>query len=157
MMGTFYWIYFHIFFRCVYTFSSPKISVLFNRQGTRLVGGRIKDPSLMIFDFPSSNGAVDAGSVRLSAQGFPPPIVGSNTFCFAGQEEDLVVAASETDCNLYVWSLPESQGKDLTVNQSLFILRGHTAEVYTVRCNNDMLLASAGAEKTIKLWKPFTL
>ena len=29
--------------------------------------------------------------------------------CFAGKERDLVVNASDTDCDLYVWSLPNSQ------------------------------------------------
>ena len=43
--------------------------------------------------------------------------------------------------------------RDVTINQSLTALRGHTAPVYTVRYdhNNDVL-ASGGAESIIKLW-----
>ena len=74
--------------------------------------------------------------------------------CFAGEYDELVVAASE-DHSLHVWSLPESQGRDVTINQSLIALLGHTNKVYTVRYdhNNDVL-ASAGYEKIIKLWNP---
>ena len=94
------------------------------------------------------------GKVRLSSQGFSLPGVGLNALCFAGQDHELVVAASE-DHSLHVWSLPDSQGRDTTVNQSLIALRGHTNKVYTVRYdhNNDVL-ASAGYEKIIKLWNP---
>ena len=71
--------------------------------------------------------------------------------CFAGQDDELVVAASK-DHSLHVWSLPESQGRDVTVNQSAIALRGHT-DVLTVRYdhNNDVL-ASGGYEEIIKLW-----
>ena len=74
--------------------------------------------------------------------------------CFAGQDDELVVAASE-DHSLHVWSLPDSQGRDTTINQSIFALRGHTEEVYSIRYdhNNDVL-ASAGADKITKLWNP---
>ena len=92
------------------------------------------------------------GKMRLSSQGFSLPAAGWNTICFAGRDDELVVAASE-DHSLHIWSLLDNQGRDTTINQSLTALRGHTARVYTVRYdhNNDVL-ASAGAEKVIKLW-----
>ena len=74
--------------------------------------------------------------------------------CFAGEYDELVVATSE-DHSLHVWSLPDSEGRDVTVEQSAIALRGHTAGVSDVRYdhNNDVL-ASAGREKIIKIWSP---
>ena len=98
------------------------------------------------------DGAV--GKVRLTSQGFSLPGVGFNKMCFAGRGDELVVTVSEDHRN-HVWSLPDSQGRDATINQSLIALRGHTAAITSVRFdhNND-ILASAGAEKIIKLWNP---
>ena len=129
---------------------------MFNRQGTRLLGGRITDPYLMVTEVPSLTGGAAAAlqNVRLSATGFHFPNTGRNKYCFAGRDDDLVVSAS-SDHNLYVWSLPESQGNDISVNESLLVLRGHSKEVYAVRfdpCND--VLASAGQEMVIKLWTP---
>ena len=105
-----------------------------------------------VSSFGAGGGAAAGGRVRLSAQGFSPPTASRYTYCFAGRDEDLVVSASG-DNNLYVWSLPDSQGNAISVNRSLFILRGHIQPVYAVRydpCND--ILASAGGEKIIKLW-----
>ena len=124
----------------------------FNRRGTRLLYGVSKQPPV-VFDVPSEEQMGGApGTVGLSSQGFYLPDFGFNTMCFAGQEDELVVAASE-DHSLHVWSLPDSQGRDTTINQSAIALRGHTAPVLTVRYdhNNDVL-ASASAQKIIKLW-----
>ena len=130
------------------------VGATFNRQGTRLLYGLSEQPPV-VFDVPleeQMDGAT--GKVRLSSHGFSLPDAGINTLCFAGKEDEVVAAASE-DNSLHVWSLPESQGRDMTINQSIFALRGHTGDVYTV-CydhNNDVL-ASGGREKTIKLWNP---
>ena len=109
--------------------------------------------SAVVFDV-SSGEQLDGAprKVRLSSQGFSLPDAGRNMFCFAGKDDEQVAAAS-MDNSLHVWSLPDSQGRDITVDQSLIALRGHTARVYTVRYdhNND-ILASAGADQTIKLW-----
>ena len=124
----------------------------FNRRGNRLLYGKAKQP-LVVFDIPSEEQIGGApGKVRLSSQGFSLPDIGRNTMCFAGKDGELVVAASE-DHSLHVWSLPDSLGRDVTVEQPLTALRGHTDDVYTVRYdhNNDVL-ASAGREKIIKIW-----
>ena len=124
----------------------------FNRQGTRLLYGKVKQPPI-VFDVPSEEQKDGAtGKVRLSSSGFSLPDFGWNTLCFAGEDDELVVAASK-DHSLHVWSLPDSQGRDTTINQSIFALRGHTEEVYSIRYdhNNDVL-ASGGREKIIKLW-----
>ena len=130
------------------------VSAAFNRRGTRLLYGVTKQPPV-VFDVPSEEQKDGAtGKVRLSSQGFSLPGGGSNTICFAGKDDELVVAASK-DHSLHVWSLPDSQGRDMTINQSLIALRGNNDEVYSVRYdhNNDVL-ASAGAKKIIKLWSP---
>ena len=53
------------------------------------------------------------------------PDFGWNTFFFAGEDDEMVVAASE-DHSLHVWSLLDSQGRDLTVNQSPIALGADT-------------------------------
>ena len=66
------------------------------------------------------------GKVRLTSQGFSLPGVGFNKMCFAGRGDELVVTVSEDHRN-HVWSLPDSQGRDTTVNhQSAIALRGLT-------------------------------
>ena len=115
---------------------------MFNRQGTRLLGGLINDPFVVVTDVPTFTGGAAAaatGHIYLSAEGFSVP-GGRNILCFAGRDDDLVVSAS-TDHNLYVWSLPDSQGNAISVNQSLFVLRGNTQPVYAVRYDpcNDVL------------------
>ena len=127
-------------------------SAAFNRRGTRLLLGVGKQPPV-VFDVPSEEQLDGApGKVRLTSQGFSLPDAGRNSFCFAGNDEEQVIAASQ-DHSLHVWSLLDSEGRDITTNQSLIALRGLTDEVYCVRYdhNNDVL-ASAGAEKIIKLW-----
>ncbi len=132
---------------------------MFNRQVTRLLGRRIEDPCVLVTDVPVSSsgaggGAAAGGRVRLSAQGFSPPTASRYTYCFAGRDDDLVVSVSG-DNNLYIWLLPESQGNDISVKESLLTLHGHTDLVLAVRydpCNDA--LASAVVEKIIKLWTP---
>ena len=102
------------------------------------------------------------GSVRLSNEEYSNPDFSFDLLCFAGKEDGLVVYSSSkwsNDYNLFVCSLLDSQGRDLTVDQSLLsVLRGHTDDVYTVRYDhNTDTLASAGAEQTIKLWTPSNL
>ena len=126
----------------------------FNRRGTRLLYGIGKQP-LVVFDVPTEEQMGGApGKVRLTSQGFSLPDIGWNTLCFAGEDDELVVAASK-DHSLHVWSLPDSQGRDVTINQSLIALRGHKGPVFSIRYdhNNDVL-ASGGREKIIKLWNP---
>ena len=112
---------------------------------------------MAVVDIPSLTGgaSADAGQVRLLSDGYSLPGFGRNKFCFAGRDDDLVVSAS-TDNNLHVWALPEShEGNEISVNEALLVLRGHTQPVFAVRfdpCND--VLASAGEENIIKLWTP---
>ena len=130
----------------------------FNRKGTRLLSTALGQPPV-VYDVPANNDSSignAVGSVRLSTEGYSPHNCSLDFMCFAGKEDELVVSPSSNDHNLYVWSLmPKSQGSDLTVNQSVAVLCGHSDEVYTVRYDhNTDTLASAGEEQTIKLWTP---
>ena len=128
-----------------------------NRQGTRIFGGKNKGP-LTIIDIPyfttAGTAAATTGQFHLSAQGHFVPSFDRNTFCFAGRYDDLVASAS-ADYNLYVWPLPEGQGNEITVNQSLLELRGHAALVLAAQYDHcHDVLASAEIDKMIKLWTP---
>ena len=96
-----------------------------------------------------------SGKVQFSSQGYVTPTTGRNLNCFAGRDDELVVAAS-ADHGLYVWSLPtDQQLADEQIDQSLVVLRGHTGSIYSVRYNRQRdTLASAGKDKIIRLWTP---
>ena len=86
----------------------------------------------------------------MRAQGisFPPSSLGC---CFAGDDDELVVAAS-SDHSLQIWSVPSGRG-DRIINQSLLSLRGHQKEINSVRyCKFTSALASGGCDSVIKLW-----
>ena len=130
----------------------------FNRKGTRILSEAFGQPPV-VYDAPAMNDSSmgnAVGSVRLSNEGYSTPNFGYNFMCFAGKKDGLVVSPSGNDHNLYVWSLmPKSQGSNLTVDQSVAVLRGHSDEVCTVRYDhNTDTLASAGEEQTLKLWTP---
>ena len=94
--------------------------------------------------------------VTFSASDYGISDYGKVTHCFAGQDDELVVAAS-ADHSLYVWALPTDHqlAGDQIVDQPLIVLRGHKDNILSVRYNHrSATLASAGVEKTIKLWTP---
>ena len=117
----------------------------------------------VVYDVPIGQQTVFATGVsgsrktQYSSQSYTRPSYdGRNIHCFVGQEDEFVVAAS-ADLNLYVWSLPTDQQVegDQIVDQSLVVLRGLTCSILSVRYNRQSdTLASAGAEKVIKLWTP---
>ena len=97
-----------------------------------------------------------SGKTQFSSQGYVTPTTGRNLNCFAGRDDELVVAAS-ADYGLYVWSLPSDQqvAGDQVIGQTLTVLQGHKGVIYSVCYNHASdTLASAGAEKIIKLWVP---
>ena len=94
--------------------------------------------------------------VTFSSPQYRIPLIATVNFCFAGQDDELVVAAS-ADYGLFVWSLPTDQqvAGDQIVDQPLVVLRGHKKYIHAVRYNRRRdMLASAGEEKIIKLWTP---
>ena len=141
-------------FRCAHTFPKANNNVRFNRRGTRLLCKEVgKLPT--VYNVPQEANGI-SGKVQFSSQGYVKPTNGRNLNCFAGQDDELVVAAS-ADHGLYVWSLPTDQqvAGDQVVDQPLVVLRGHKDEIYSVRYNRQSgALASAGKEKTIRLCTP---
>ena len=136
----------------MHIFPSANNSVRFNLQGTRLVC-KESNKLPVVYNVPIGSGAVN-GKVEFSAPGYGIPGYGRHALCFAGQEGELVVAAS-ADHGLYVWSLPNDQVVHTVVDQPLVVLRGHKDRINSVRYNNRSdTLASAGGEKVIKLWEP---
>ena len=94
--------------------------------------------------------------MQFSAPDYANPNFVGNNSCFAGQDDELVVAAS-IDHGLFVWSLPTDQqvAGDQIVDQPLVVLRGHKNNISSVRYNRRRdTLASAGFESVIKLWTP---
>ena len=93
------------------------------------------------------------GKVLLNDADFCIEELGWDTCCFAGLEDDLVIAASDSD--LFVWSLPdENRGINCTVNQSLHVFRdGHADSIRSIRCSRDKsAIVSCDADGVIKLW-----
>ena len=94
--------------------------------------------------------------VQFSAPDYAISHCGWNNYCFAGKDDELVVAASANH-GLFVWSLPTDQQVpgDQIVDQPLVVLRGHKEDIYAVGYNRQSdTLASAGEEGVIKLWTP---
>ena len=112
-----FWDFFLIIKGVLNTVASPYesagmfVSADFNRRGTRLLYGLSTQPLVVFFwcsirpSEEQMDGAV--GKVRLTSQGFSLPSDGWNTMCFAGKDDELVVAASQ-DRSLHVWSLLDS-------------------------------------------------
>ena len=139
---------------------NPSYSVRFNRQGTVLLCKEVKQSPVVYNVITGQQVGGGANSrVQFSSPGYAYPNSGRRTLCFAGQDDELVVSAS-ADHGLYVWSLPTDQPEDGEVSEqivdsSLTILRGHNGYINAVRYNHQSgTLASAGAEKIIKLWTP---
>lgn len=94
--------------------------------------------------------------MQFSAPGYVTPGIGIS--CFAGNEDELVVAAS-SDHRLFVWSLSTDQqvNGDRCNNEPLVVLEGHKSIINLVRFNQQSdTLASAGAGKLIELWAPIS-
>ena len=94
--------------------------------------------------------------VTFSSPQYRIPLIATVNFCFAGQDDELVVAAS-ADYGLFVWSLPTDQqvAGDQVIDQPLVVLQGHKMSIFAVRYSRPSdTLASAGFENMIKLWTP---
>ena len=75
--------------------------------------------------------------------------------CFAGNNDELVVAGSD-DGNLYVWELPCNIVGEQRIDEPLVVLRvGHDAEINNVRYSKqDCVLVSCDNHSVTKLWSP---
>ena len=81
--------------------------------------------------------------------------MGWNACCYAGLEDDLVIAGSANG-DLFVWSLPDENAFviDCTINRSFHVLRnGHGDFIRSIRCSNDKsAIVSCAEDEVIKLW-----
>ena len=112
----------------------------------------------VVYDVPTEQqmGVDEVGKIQL-AQHCSPFFNVEMRHCFAGQNDELVFSASEAaDHNLSIWSLPaDQQGIYQVIDQPLAVLKGHKGEINSVCYNHRTgMLASAGAERIIKLWTP---
>ena len=128
-------------------------SARFDVKGSRLLcmsgGGHP-----IVYNTQSANAARE--NVQLSAPGYSVGSYGRSNSCFAGDDDELVVAPSATDNNLFIWSVPEGRG-DRTIDQSLLSLTGHQHHLNQVRyCKATSTVASGDAGGVIKLWTPST-
>ena len=92
--------------------------------------------------------------VELTAPTYSVAINGRSINCFAGDDDELVVAPS-SDNNLFIWSVPEGRGDDRTIDQSLLSLTGHQHRICNMRyCKSTSTLASGDFGGVVKLWTP---
>ena len=152
--------YFHfvaLIHRCVHRFPNPAntiSNVQFNQQGTRLL---CREKNQLPFVYNFSNGQEVGGDqnrtriMKFSSLGYAIPNCGINLSCFAGQNDELVVAAS-ADHGLFVWPIDQKVVDEQVVDQPLVVLRGHKGSIFSLRYNRRIdTLASAGKENIIKL------
>lgn len=87
--------------------------------------------------------------------GFCTDDVGRNSCCFAGIDDELVIAASDDD-NLNIWSLPDSKGQDCQVNQPLRVLTTGRHDEGFINCirysSNSSTIISSHGDGVIQLW-----
>ena len=152
--------------------------VRFNGRGDRMLC--ITDNNqVVVYDLPNrkkrslaaTTAAGTVGKVQLTAPGYVRSTISAYTMkwnrrgscCFAGKDDELVVAASDLKNDLIIWSLPDGHG-ERTVSLPFLVLPGHTdqSRVDCVRYSpqNCMLASSAGSYSgigKIRFWTPFTL
>ena len=125
----------------------------FNGPGTQLLCLGT-DSILTIYDLPTLRHSSDAGKVTLKNVDFANENSGCDAFCFAGLDDELVIAGSD-DSNLHVWSQADGKGQDLTDNQSFHALSGHKKSIRCVRSSPDQSsIVSCGDGAIIKFWIP---
>ena len=155
-------IFFYDLFRCVNSFGDPDeatVSARFDERGSRLLCRRARNlPVVYNVPITSSEQQQQPASrvtdkVQLTAQGYSTPSNGISNCCFAGGDDELVVASSSNH-NQLIWSVPEGQG-DRTINQPLLSLTGHRHAINCARYSKAVSsLASSDTDGIIKLWTP---
>ena len=146
--------------RCVHSFedSTTTYSARFNGEGSRLLCSPYSNLPV-IYNVPTEQqqqqkpAPADSvtGMVELTAPGYSVAKSEHSSNCFAGDDDELVVASS-SDHRLFIWSVPDGRG-DRTIDQSLLSLTGHQHEIHAVRyCKSTSTLASGDNAGVIKLW-----
>ena len=130
------------------------MSVRFNNAGTHIAAlGRRMPPVIYEISSPRPFAELDSPGYYNSCT--------MKSVCFGGLNDDYVLAGSD-DFNLYAWKIPDkvgNEGDDIQlINRASVVLRGHKSIVNQVRYNqSDGTIATAGVEKSIRLWSPFTI
>ena len=144
----YYRLFTHIFNPRSYLYRFPNPtgtkSVRFNGNGTRLLCSQVGKP-LALYEVPPSISKGEGDCVYFNAPGYEirRDLVIKSPCCFAGTDDELVVAASD-DNNIYVWS---------SSDEPLCVLLGHNDTINSVRYNTRKgILASCGIEGIVKLW-----
>ena len=149
--------------RCLHFFPSQggTIEVRFNGRGTRLLCLESNYPPVLYDIAAKRQMEIGHGRMQLvMPEEFNRPLL-MDSACFAGQNDELVVAGSE-DSGIYVWTIPEGPIiPPLTEdggNEPLVVLRGHRSIVNQVRFNGHFgALASCSNDREIKFWTPLAL
>ena len=82
--------------------------------------------------------------------------------CFAGKDDELVVAINKYTHEIVVWSVPDVKG-EWTADPPLFVLPGHEHKDFEsidkIRYSpaNCILASCASSDEKIKFWTPFSL
>lgn len=131
----------------------------FNSRGSRLLC-REKD-NISLLPFKVSTDAEMNKVLHLSSPGYCVPKKGFNVCCFAGGDDDLIVASSAAgDHSLHIWSTPDRKtygAESREFNQSILTLHGLQKSLESVRYSKAIsTLATCGKENVIKLWTPTT-
>ena len=131
--------------------STATYSVQFNGKGTHLLCCEDDRPSAV---YNLSAALQKADSKIVLAKG----LLVAGKGCFAGENDQLVVATSWHDNNMNVWSVTDDE-TDLTMdNQPLLALSGPQDGIHGVRyCKATSTLASASNAGIVKLWMPKNL
>ena len=130
------------------------MSVRFNSSGTHLAAlGRRMPPVVYELSSPKPFAEFDSPGYYNSCT--------MKSITFGGLDDSYILSGSD-DFNLYVWKIPEdiveSNDETQLVNRASVILGGHRSIVNQVRYNPaDGTIASAGVEKSIRLWSPFNV
>ena len=153
--------YFPIGIRCRHSYpTTSSTNATFNAKGTRLLCREKNQDSRKIVIhkvMPSEQHQelLDEGVVELKSPGYTVPRVGLSACCFAGDEDELVVAPSAVDHNLHIWSVCDGPNGNRSLDQSLLSLSGHQQSLNNVRYSKAISsLASCDADNVIKLWSP---
>ena len=148
--------------RVVHAFSnSSSYTVQFDRKGTRLLCtesfSQLHGYFPVVYSVPNEQQQLDnVGNVQLSANNLKDNLV----CCFAGEDDELVVAASApttynwrtTRPNLHIFSVPETEG-DRTIDEPLATLSGHNQSIKSIHYSTSTLV-SCDNGGVIKLWEP---
>ena len=137
-------------------------SVQYNAKGTRLLCSNAKN-HICVYDLSIGTKRqrfFSRSQLKLTAQDFTynsRSIFNSASCCFAGRDDELVAAASGNQ-KIYIWAIPDGQGKRL-IDRELLVLGGHQTPIQAVRYSplNCALASSSLGSNTIKFWTPFQL